>query len=586
MVHPGRIIALLCAVALLWLATRPYFGTVFDGRFYMVEALNALHPGRFAEDLYFKFGSQGKFSAFTQLYLPLLRAFGVGPTAMILTILGQLFWLFALLRLARSLMGGRIMWLSAAMVIGILNIYAGGFGYGEPYVTPRLFAEAFVMLALALLPSSRPWAFVLLGLSAAIHPLMTLPGVAVAFVYLALGRPLWWAVMAAGAGLAAALGLAGVEPISNLFRTIDPAWFAIINIRSDYCLLKNWPTEFFVHVLSTIAWAVAALAMAGREHRRFLIAVLLVGVGGLACTFLGGDLAHNVMVVEVQPWRSMWLLQLASRIYTPVVLMALVARTRFDGFRWGVLLTLGLVLVSSVVQLVRNPNSAGFTPISLALVVAGLAVIAANLLLEQKHGRIVLAFALAGLALIPVALLRWDARTPWIRYLESPEPVPKDLAALLPEKASVYWEGGLEMLWLRLQRPSYFSCDQGTGALFYRATAMAYKHRADSFWPLRVGDFTQLDTCATFDPRPKPERNRLGVAKLCLREPGLDYLVLTKPLDGMPAKVWNSPVYFQDVQSSAGKFFAPVAKRFYIYSCTSVRLTEKVRHATPIRRSA
>ena len=571
MISLGRIIALLCATALLWLATRRYFGTVFDGRFYMVEALNALHPGRFAEDLYFKFGSQGKFSVFTQLYLPLLRAFGVGPTAMILTIVGQLFWLFALLRLARSLVGGRVMWLSAAMVIGLLQIYAGGFGYGESYVTPRLFAEAFVMLALALLPSSRPWAFVLLGLSAAIHPLMTLPGVAVAFVYLALSRPIWWAVMAAAAGLAAGLGLAGVEPFSNLFRTIDPAWFAIINIRSDYCLLTNWSADFFVHALSVIAWAVAALAMAGREHRRFLIAILLVGVGGLACTFLGGDLAHNVLVVEIQPWRSMWLLQLVSHIYTPVVLMALVARTRFDSFRLGALLTLGLILVSSVARLVRNPNSADFTPVSLALMIAGLAVIAAGLLLEQKHERIVLAFALAGVALIPVALLRWDARTPWIRYLESPEPAPKDLAALLPEKASVYWEGGLEMLWLRLQRPSYFSCDQGTGALFYRATAMAYKHRAESFWPLRVGDFTQLDTCAILDPRPKPERSRIGLAKLCFRESGLDYLVLTRPLDGMSAKIWDSPVYFQDVQSSAGKFFAPVAKRFYIYSCAGVR---------------
>lgn len=567
----GRTAALLGAVTLLWLATRPYFGVVFDGRFYMVEALNALHPGRFAEDLYFKFGSQGKFSVFAQLYLPLLRAFGVGPTAMILTIVGQFFWVCALLRLAQSLAGGRIMWLSAVVVIGMLQIYAGGFGYGESYVTARLFAEAFVMLGLALLPSSWPWAFALLGLSAAIHPLMTLPGIAVAFLYMALGRPIWWAVMAAGAGLAAALGLAGLEPFSNLFRTIDPAWFAVINIRSDYCLLRNWPTGYFVQALGVVAWAIAAVAIAGPVHRRFLIAVLLVGVGGIACTFLGGDLAHNVLVVEIQPWRSMWLLQLVSRIYIPVVLVALVAKSRFDSFRWGVLLTLGLVLVSSVAKLVRNPHSADFTSVSLALVTAGLAVAAAGLLLEQKHRLILLAFAMAGFALIPVALLRWDARTPWIRYLESPEPPPKDLAALLPDNASVYWEGGLEMLWLRLQRPSYFGCDQGTGALFYRATAMAYKYRAESFWPLRVGDFTQLDTCAIFDPRPKPERNHMGLAKLCFREPGLDYLVLTKPLDGMAAKVWKSPVFFQDVQSSAGKFFAPVANRFYIYSCADMR---------------
>src|SRR5262249_51754471 len=149
------------------------------------------------------------------------------------------------------------------------------------------------------------------------------------------------------------------------------------------------------------------------EHRRLLIAVLLVGVGGLACTYLGGDLAHNVLVVEIQSWRSMWLLQLVSRIYTPIVLMALVARTRFDSFRWGVLLTLGLILVSSVARLARNPNSADFAAVSLALVIAGLAVMAVSLLLEQKHRRIILAFALAGFALIPVAVLRWDARTAW-----------------------------------------------------------------------------------------------------------------------------------------------------------------------------
>ena len=51
------IAALLCAVALMWLATRPYFGVAFDARFYMVEALNVLDPSRFADDLYFKFGS-------------------------------------------------------------------------------------------------------------------------------------------------------------------------------------------------------------------------------------------------------------------------------------------------------------------------------------------------------------------------------------------------------------------------------------------------------------------------------------------------------------------------------------------------
>jgi hypothetical protein len=575
-----RTAALLCAVALLWLATRPYFGTVFDARFYMLEALNELYPARFAQDLYFKFGSQGNFSVFTKLYQPLLPVFGVGTTGIILTIAGQLLWVFALFRLARSLVGERIMWLSVAVVIGILQVYAGGFGYGESYATARLFAEAFVMLGLALLPSHKPWAVALLVLSAALHPLMALPGIAVALVYLALGQPIWWAVMAAGAGLVSILGVAHVEPFSNLFRTMDPEWFAVIKVREIHCLLTLWPAEYFVQMSGVLAWAIAAVFAARPSQRRFLIAALLVGVGGLVVAFLGGDLAHNVLIVELQPWRSMWLLQLVSRIYVPLVLAALFARTSFDSFRSATLLALGLVLASSVARVVRNPNAADFTVISLALVTAALAVMAAHLLLvEQKHRRIALISALAGFALIPVALARWDARSPWILYLESPEPPPKDLAALLPSGASVYWESGLEMLWLRLKRPSYFSCDQGTGALFYRDTAMAYKRRASSFWPLRIGDFNQLDTCVSLDTRPKPERNRKGLQNLCAREPGLDYVILAQPLDGVTPKVWKSPVRFQDLQSSAGKFFARVTDRFYIYSCGEMRQMARGRQA-------
>lgn len=563
--------ALLCAVAILWLVTRPYFGTMFDARFYMVEALRAVDPGRFADDLYFKFGSQGNFSLFTKLYLPLLRLFGVGATALILTIAGQLLWLFGVFRLARTLVGGQSMWLSVAMVVGMLNVYPGGFGYGESFLTARLFAEAMAMLGLSWLPSRPFWAIALLGLSAAFHPLMALPAMALAFVYLALGRPLWWAVIGAGAGLFAVLGLAGVAPFFNLFRTIDPQWFAIIKVRCPQCLLSEWPADGIQQALVLAAWTGVALVMVGPAHRRFLIATLLVGVGGLACTFLGGDLAHNVLVVQIQSWRSMWLLQLVSRIYTPLIFIAVIARTSFDSPRVGSMLAMGMVLVSSATRLARYPNSADFTFVSVAIMAAALAVMAIHLLMGPQHRRIALLSALAGLALIPLTLSHWDRRSPWIRYVESPDPPPKELTTLLPEGKSVYWESGLEMLWLRMRHASYFSCDQGTGVMFYRKTAMAYKSRSESFWPLRTGDFTQLDTCASLDPSPRPERNRTGLQRLCIREPGLDYVVLTAPLDGATPKIWNAPVHFQDVQSSTGNYFARMADRFYIYTCADLR---------------
>lgn len=568
-----RTTALLVAVIVLWLATRPYFGVVFDARFYMVEALRTLDPDRFAQDLYFKFGSQGNFSLFTKLYLPLLHASGVSTTALILTLACQLLWLFGLFRLARVLVGGQVMWLSIVVVVGMSGAYPGGFSYGENSLTARLLAEAFVLLGLAWLPTRPIAAFALLGLSAAFHPLMGLPGIALAFVYLALVRPIWWAVIAAGAGLPTVLGLVGIAPFSNLFRTIDPEWFAIIKIRSPQCLLGEWPSEYFGQVLAAVIWIVAAMLIADRSHRRFLAATLLVGIGGLACTFLGADIAHNMLVVEVQPWRSIWLLQMVSYIYAPLLFTRALARTSLDSFRWATLLTMALVLVSSVTRVIRNPTLADFTLVSLALMAASLAVMAAQLLLvDQKHRRILLIAALAAFALIPAALSQWDKRSPWIRYMESPEPPPKDLVALLPDGASVYWESGLEMLWLRMKRASYFSCDQGTGALFYRRTAMVYKERGANFWPLRVSDFSQLDTCASLDPRPKPERNRTGLHNLCIREPELDDVVLTTPLEGAePKGIWKSPVHFQDLQSAAGKSHTRAVDRFYIYSCASLR---------------
>lgn len=567
-----RLTGLFCAVAVLWLVTRPYFGVVFDARFYMVEALNALDRTSFAEDLYFKFGSQGNFSVFTQFYLPLLRLFGVGATGMILAIAGQLLWLFGLFRLARSLVGGQIMWLSIAVVIGTLRIYAGGFGYGEPYVTARLYAEALVMLGLAFLPSKPRWTVLLLALAAPIHPLMALPGIAVAFVYLALGRPVWWLVIGAGMGLAAALGLAGIAPFSNLLRTIDPEWFAIINVRSFYSFLTNWSRQEFVQVLASVAWVVGALALLGRDHRRFLIATLVVGVGGLACAYVGGDIAHNLLLVQIQPWRSMWLLQLVSRIYVPLIFATLLARKNFDGLRWATLLSIGLILASSMTWILRFPDSAEFTLGSLVLESAGLTVMAVQLLLgQQKYRPIAVISVLVGFALLPVALWRWDARAPGLKYMESPEPPPKDLAALLPAGASVYWENGFEMLWFRFNRASYFSCAQGTGAMFYRQTAMVYKHRTESFLPLYTADFDKLDTCAAIGPRPKPERNRKGLQNICIREPELDYLVLSSPLDGVTPRIWKSPVLFQYVENRAGVDTPFLADRFYIYSCGSVR---------------
>ena len=322
-----------------------------------------------------------------------------------------------------------------------------------------------------------------------------------------------------------------------------------------------------MQVCTAIAWALAAFFLAGPRHRRFLAAALVVGVAGMACAWLGGDVAHNALVIAVQPWRSMWLLQLVSRLYVPVIVATLLARTSLDSSRWTIVLTVALIASACVSRLLRYSGAVDFTLLCAALAIAGLAILAACLLVERDDWRVVMA-AVVGVALIPAALSQWDARSPWIKYLKSSEPPPAALSALLPAGASVYWESGLEMLWLRLKRASYFSYDQGTGAMFYRDTAMTYQHRADSFCPLRTGDFSQADACTI---SPVPARNRQGLQTLCRREPGLDLVVLSAPLDGVPPKVWQSPVRFQDLQSPNGRYPSRVTDRFYIYSCAQVR---------------
>jgi hypothetical protein len=151
----GRSVCWLIIISVLWLATRPYYGIVHDALFYMLQAIHELNPNRFAEDLYFKFGSQDEFTMFSIIYAPLLQLIGVANTAIVFAIVGQIFWICALLYFVRGLIRQRSLALmSVAAVIALPNTYVL-LDYGEGFVTPRIFAEALTMAALGLLVRRR-----------------------------------------------------------------------------------------------------------------------------------------------------------------------------------------------------------------------------------------------------------------------------------------------------------------------------------------------------------------------------------------------------------------------------------------------
>jgi hypothetical protein len=69
--------------------------------------VHALQPERFAGDLYFDFGPQNAFTAFSALYAPLVGATEPSATHRRATILGHACWLAALICLVRSVFAGR-----------------------------------------------------------------------------------------------------------------------------------------------------------------------------------------------------------------------------------------------------------------------------------------------------------------------------------------------------------------------------------------------------------------------------------------------------------------------------------------------
>ena len=533
-----RVVAFCVAllVATLWLATRPYLGIIRDSQFYTVEALSELIPGRFADDLYFRYGSQGQFTLFTQVYKPFLATFGVANGNLILTIIAQGFWLAGLLYLTQKLFLEKTI---VSMAMAAVIMLPGGpiFQYGENFLTPRLLAEALTFWALgSMLCGRRGRALLLLCVSITIHPLTTLCGFAVLFFYEAKRRPALWA--AAAVTVIASLGLAfcHVQPFDRLLMTFDPAWLAVVQVRDKCCLLTQWDLFNWMPVCNLIALATFGVVMAQPKERRFLVTLNAVGAGGLTLSFIGEYFFRNVLVVDIQTWRAIWLPQVVAHLFVapiffrmkrrgeipfagiifalaigflalsqflPIVIFGAAAMMVIAGIvgSWeqlnnkglgmpakaigmlfvGVALSLTIIAMKSSTYgvfgkwtLVRHPlRDIALTSIALGAV--------GSLLIDiiNRHIRTIRLAAVlcTEIMLVMVALFYWDQRTPWRKFIELAERPPVSLTSLLPREHPIFWENEVTVPWFLLKRSSYFSCAQGTGALFNRGTAINYQRR-------------------------------------------------------------------------------------------------------------
>jgi hypothetical protein len=347
----------------------------------------------------------------------------------------------------------------------------------------------------------------------------------------------------------------------------------------------------------------------------------------MAISLIGGDWLHNVLVVDIQAWRSTWLLATVAHLFVGPLLfkipnrgtrsltaapflfalaITLLALSQFDrAIAFGADAMVFIAVAVCSWEKLRNqalPREVqivvlALTGLAIYVVVIGLRIALAATAADPIHGwdmlfRIALCtgalgaiaallddegadsrpirarFAfLAAIIAASLAAFIWDQRTPWVKFIDTAQSAPRSLSVLLPGTGPIYWDGDVTVAWFLLKRPSYFSCDQGTGVLFSRGAAIAYQHRFSAFQKLQSLDFGLDSNCPSVAAGTTPALSDL--VELCSEQQGLEAVILTRPIVGASARIWTSPVPFEGLRATSGALQRITTNKFFIYSCTN-----------------
>ncbi len=295
----------------------PYGGFRQDARLYAFQVMNVLEEGRYADDLFFHYGSQDRYSVFSLVAAPLIRLTGIPLGFFLLFLVSNALFLFAVLRFVRAVVPDRGVATWALLFLAVTRVPFGGsdaFFVGENFFTPRLPACALVLLGLERLLAGRPAAATtLLVLAFLLHPLMALGGCLILLGWGLVYFLPWRGVLLTLGGAAAVTAAVLVyEPLgARLLGRMDAEWFELIRRVNSYQVPAEWSREEWLRVVTAGATLFAAWRCSGQEPRvqRFLIILLAVSVLGLGGAVLACLLPY-ALPLQGQPYRVLWLTQM------------------------------------------------------------------------------------------------------------------------------------------------------------------------------------------------------------------------------------------------------------------------------------
>lgn len=591
----GLMLVLLAA----WLFARPYVGLRHDGVPYLAQTLSHIHPGVFAQDFYLAFGSQDRYTVATRLLATLYERTDLATAQLGLVAVTQILLLAGAWRLLKTLAPlHRFMGVLALVLM--VREYGGYsmFAFGERFITARCLAEPLAVWATVALLERRWILFgALAALASLVHPLVSLPVLALAWVVgVQLDRRWWW--LLALAPLPLVLAFVGVPPFHGLLQRYDPEWWAIVT-SSNIVLMGDWlHTDWARCAVALSVLIGVALVDPVSELARLYRAAAWIAVGGVCLSFFAADVFQNVLLTQIQPWRTLWVAQLLSCIAAPALIirfwngpnthraLALAIAAAWVGANgrlpttWFLLLwalALGFALwrkpatvsahggpllwVSGALLVLISADSAMGVEQSLvgqagmtarerwALVTATaplpMFALGAVAWWAANHRNEVLRWVAMGGAMAAVLALSttWDRRSAWIRHLEGSLHRGHPWRELIPANAQVLWPDQPAAVWLLLHRPSYYSHIQGVGVLFNRGNAVVYSQRKKQLMEMQA----QAELCALTAGLGIQESSATETcfpsdavaASLCRKAPELEYLVLERRLNRAWVSSWS-----------------------------------------------